>query len=161
MSASNANAIDPSSKPSNEAGGRESRFEGGGGLSEPGRTDPPRPGGGMLGGRALASAAAPVPFEGGCECGGSLANDIVDRRTCVDDADGGGTASGCDDGAGGGTPATRPGSAACICAVFVLAAAGRGGGAFGGDGASGRTAGIRVESMRTAAISVEPSVDIE
>lgn len=164
-SASNANAIEPSSKPGNDdgvfAGATESRLGGGGGGSQlgfdmgAGVTDPrvtgaaPRgPDGASEGGgggdeRALASAAAPVPFEGGAfdgdgggadgsdEVGGpELANALVARCAPLLARAGN----------GGGLPAGDP-------SVFTLA--------FAVAISSGVGGVMRVESIRTAAIVVE------
>ena len=193
-SASNANAIEPSSKPGNVdgvvPGSTESRFGGGGGGSQLGFDDDigagvtePRAfgcaaralGGGEDSGRALASAAAPVPLAGGAfeDDGGAFEDD----GGAADAAAGADACMAATVGAFGADGAELANAIVARCAP-LLARAGNGGGLaaaagfpaaiLGSDGgraracaasaaamASGLAAAMRVESMRTAAISVE------
>jgi hypothetical protein len=209
MSASNANAIEPSSKPGNVdavAGGSDSRRAGGGGggsqllfnigvevrAAAGGITAESGPGGAL----ALASAAAPVPFAGSggfaggrgaggaaslpCEEGSGttpgFAGFIGEVIGCfalvgtaalvaVTTRGTGETGSGTAGFAAEPTPVARldggPGRAgAGATTAGAGATTAMGGGTTAGE-PSGRTAAMRVESMRTAAISVDPSVERE
>ena len=166
-SASKANAIEPSSKPGNDegdaGGSADSRRGGGGGGSQLGLDDEAFGGGEET---ALARAAAPVPWGGWG--GGDVADDVTAGGAADADAppaEGGelakATVARCcalllaRPGSGADLPAAEAGAPAAEAAAAAAAAA------FAETISSGVTAGMRVESMRTAAISVEPPVESE
>lgn len=145
--------MEPSSKPGNDdgdaGGSADSRLGGGGGGSQLALDDDA-----FEAETALARAAAPVPFGGG------------------DDVEGGGAAE-ADAPGGCGEGGELAKATVARCCALLPARTGSGGGVPGADAgapaatafaaaiSSGVTAGMRVESMRTAAISVEPSVESE
>jgi hypothetical protein len=132
-------------------GSTDSRLAGGGGGSLDGRAlgDPPLDGGDGMG-RALASAAAPVLVLlalalARAGSGGGLPGPVAEEG----EGEGEGAGAAARDAASAGSDGGRTPAPAAAAVAFAAAIA------------SGVTAGIRVESMRTAAISVEPSVESE
>jgi hypothetical protein len=142
--------MEPSSKPGNDDadadGSADSRLGGGGGGSQLGLDD-----NAFEADTALARAAAPVPFGGGDDVDGGGAEADVPRDADAEEGElaKATVARGCApllarDGSGGGFTASSPAVSAFAAAI-----------------SSGVTAGMRVESMRTAAICVDPSVESE